>query len=274
MYTQYWNLRARPFDDVVDADYFFANASHQGALLKLRYLVEQRQGVALLVGEHGAGKSLVTHLLERELGETEHGPLVRLVFPQLTAVGMLTTLAHRLGADPIEISAEHTMVEALEATLRQLGVEGRPPIIVVDDAHHLEIEQLNSLRLLLNFREQTGCHFSIVLVGRVDLLATVERVGALDQRIAVRTSIDPLSIEQTQHYVSHRLHIAGADRTIFDESAMAPLWELSQGNPRRINQICEIALLVGFVDELERIGGVEVEAAAEELTSVTGRIAA
>ena len=97
---------------------------------------------------------------------------------------------------------------------------------------------------------------------------TAANAAAKADGIAVRAAVTPLEREDIGLYLSHRLRAAGRDEAVFDQRAAETIWELSQGIPRRINQLCDLALLVGFVDELSTIGPVEIEAAAEELMSV------
>jgi general secretion pathway protein A len=108
----------------------------------------------------------------------------------------------------------------------------------------------------------------LIFVGQNELLNTVRRLGQLEERLAVKCLLRPLSSEETTAYVSCRLEAAGATRPIFSPLAMRPLFELSGGIPRRINRLCDLALLVGFADESTEISAEQVEAVAEELTAV------
>jgi general secretion pathway protein A len=141
-------------------------------------------------------------------------------------------------------------------------------VFMIDDAHLLEMAQLHVLRLLLNLREEGRADFTLILAGRTELLARLTKLPALEQRIAVRTAVEPLKKAEIGPYLRHRLQVAGRSEMIFSPSAATTVWELSQGIPRRINQLCDLALLVGYVDELPSIDVVEIEAAAEELMSV------
>jgi general secretion pathway protein A len=268
MYEAYWNLQQRPFEDALAAEFYFASRTHQTALLKLRYLLDQRKGIGLIAGEHGLGKTLLTHVLEREGGRSEAADFVRLVIPQLSPSGTLAYLAGRLGAPVSSRDGDECVLRGLEEQLQERQQAGRHCVFVIDDAHLLEIEHLHLLRLLLNLREAGRADFSLILSGRTELLARLTRLGALDQRIVVRAALEPLSAEETPVYVQQRLRAAGRETAVFSAAAAQAIWELSQGIPRRINQLCDLALLVGFVDELQTIDAVEIEAAAEELLAV------
>jgi general secretion pathway protein A len=272
MYESYWHLDRNPFDGETDLSGFFRSATHQATLLKLRYLIENGKGAGLLAGGTGIGKTYLIQVLCRQLTEPL-GPFVHLVFPQMSASELLGYLAVELGAcgqdSGCQIEGLDRTIRQIDLRLRQFGEEGRHPVIIVDEAHLIEdVQVFQALRLLLNFSQQTGCRFSLILVGQNELLTTVRRMGQLEERLAVKCLLRPLSADETTLYVSCRLEAAGATRPIFAPEAMEPLHELSGGIPRRINRLCDLALLVGFADESTTISAEQVEAVAEELTAV------
>lgn len=272
MYEGYWQLNRNPFDDDTDLRGFFRSGTHQATLLKLRYLIENGKGTGLLAGGTGIGKSYLIQVLSRQLAEP-FGPFIHLVFPQMSASELLAWLAVELGATDEaggrEADRLDRTIRQIELRLRKFGEEGRHPVIIVDEAHLIEdLQVFQALRLLLNFPKQNGCRFSLIFVGQNELLNTVRRLGQLEERLAVKCLIRPLSSEETTSYVSCRLEAAGATRPIFAPSAMQPLYELSGGIPRRVNRLCDLALLVGFADESTEISAEQVEAVAEELTAV------
>ncbi len=272
MYQRYWHLATSPFENTLEPGLFFPSATHQGALLKLQYAVENRKGLALLTSAHGMGKTFLTHVLEQDLGEA-YGPFVRMIFPQMNPAEMLSYVAVRLGCADADVHSRQCGVDrilrAVERRLYEFADEDRRPVLVIDDAHLLQPEHLQTLQLFLNVQQHAGDICTVVLTGRPDLLPHVQRVAGLDQRVAVRMALHPLTEDEVGRYVEHRLERSGSAGQIFDEGAIRTLWELSQGNPRRLNQICDLALLVGFADSLSSITPVELEAAAQELTSVS-----
>lgn len=268
MYERYWQFSRRPFDGDGGADSFFPGRTHQGCLLKLRYLVDQQKGIAAVVGEHGAGKTYVTRVYESETPPEVAGPFVRLMIPQLSPAGMLAYLAAKLGAEGGAPESDHAVLERLEQTLGAHTSAGRHPILVVDDAHLLDVAHLELLRLLLNLRDTEAAQFSIVLCGRPELLGQLEMVAGLNQRLVVRAAVEPLDEHEVGPYLAQRLKSAAGTGSEFDEAAVRRIWQLSQGVPRRINQLADLALLVGYADGRRRVAAVEVDAAAEELLSI------
>lgn len=267
MYQTYWNLNCCPFDDGADVRFYYPGQAHQTCLLKLRYVIEQKKGVGLLVGEHGTGKSYLSHVLEDELGDGNFR-FLRLVIPQLSPHDLLKYFAAQLGVEVTETAPMNRTLQLYESTLKELSASGVHLVMVIDDAHLLSSEHLNVLRLMLNLRESNRADFTLLLLGRVELLAHVRRQHDLDQRISVRTSLAPLTVKEVREYVHDRTRVAGAQREIFHPNAAQKIWELSAGVPRRINQICDLALLVGFADHLQSLGPLEIQTAAEEITTV------
>ena len=271
MYERYWQLDRNPFDNEADLSGFFRSETHQATLLKLRYLIENAKGAGLLAGGTGCGKTYLTEVLAQQLEES-HGPFIHLVFPQMSAAKLLSYLAVELGADAASVTAAGGLdrtVREIDRLLKAFGEQQRHPIIIIDEAHLIEdVQVFQALRLLLNFQQHKKCLFSLIFVGQRELLHSVRRIGQLDERLAVKCLLRSLSPDETTAYVSHRLEVAGAPRPIFEPAAMQPLFELSGGVPRRINRLCDLALLVGFADESHTISAEQIEAVAEELTAV------
>ncbi len=272
MYERYWKLEHNPFEDDVDLRGFFRSETHQATLLKLRYLIENGKGAGLLAGGTGIGKSFLIQVLGRQLAEP-FGPFVHLVFPQMSAAELLAYLAVELGAEGLYSGREPAgldrTVREIEQRLHKFNEEGRHPVIVVDEAHLIEDLQIfQALRLLLNFQQPGRSRFSLIFSGQNELFNTVRRLGQLEERLAVKCLLRPLTADETVGYVSCRLEAAGASRPIFEPTALQPLHELSGGIPRRINRLCDLALLVGFADESTTISAEQVEAVSQELTAV------
>ena len=273
MYEQYWGLNRNPFPNKTAAECFFRSETHQAALLKMRYVVENRLGAGLLTGGIGYGKTYLVRMLADELPD-QFGPIVHLVFPQLTATELLSWIAVELGVDESELSAGtggvDRTIRRIQRQLRNYAKAHRHPILVIDEAHLIEDWQVfQALQLLLNFQQESEIDFSLFLIGERSLSSRINRMAQLDERIAVKSTLQPFSEEETIGYVEHRLKVAGATRSCFNEQAMQTLIEIAGGVPRRINRLCDLALLVGYADQLDIVTEKEIEAAAEELMTAT-----
>lgn len=271
MYLDYWQLDAKPFEPHCEAPAAFAAAGRTAALHKLRYAIENHRAACVVAGPAGTGKTLLIESLRRELGES-YQPFVHVVFPQMTERDLLVYLAEQLGAPPAE-PPRHTIEESLrrfEFILRENVRQKRHAVIVVDEAHLLEDSGLlESLRLLLNLTVEGRPGFTLLLVGQPALLPMIARHGALDERIDMKVLLPALTADETAAYVQHRLEAAGATRDVFTAEALTTIYQLSAGAPRRVNRLCDLALLVGFANGDRQIDADDVHAVHDELVAVT-----
>jgi len=269
MYEAYWQLRHKPFENCADPRFYYPGESHQAALLKLRYAVENQRGGALLCGASGSGKTLVVGMLRTLLGQ-RFTPLVHLVFPQMAADQLLAYLAGQLtgmadGAAP----AVPQSIRRIEQFLATNTQEGRHAVVVIDEAHLLEgAKTLETLRLLLNFEFNCRPGLTLLLSGQPALLPMLDRIPHLEERMGVKCLLRPFSPRETAEYVSHRLQLAGAAQPIFDAEALAAAHRLSHGIARRINRLCDLALLIGYAEERRTLGAAQMEAISQELTAI------
>ncbi|MGD9721760.1 MAG: ExeA family protein [Pirellulales bacterium] len=270
MYKAYWQLHSRPFDTVTDPRFYYPSEAHQGALLKLRYVVENDRGAALLAGGAGSGKTLILGALKRQLDD-RFGPFVHVVFPQMSTRELLAYLAGEMGAlasssttAPIDES-----VRCMQHFLADNARRGYQAVVAIDEAHLLlESDALDTLRLLTNLEGSGKPALTLILVGQPQLLPALERMPALEARLGVKCLLRPFNLEETVSYVSHRLTAAGATHEIFTSEALSTLYQLTGGNPRRINRLCDLALLIGYAEEQVRINAHQIEAVSEELVEV------
>ncbi len=273
MYERHWHLSGRPFENWCDSRFFFPAEIHQTAMLKLRYGVENRRGALTLCGDSGMGKSMLVDTLVQQLPE-EITPITRMVFPRLTGDQLLGYLAEELtgeAADP-----QQTPLQALrqiERCLNENIAAGQHALVVVDEAHLLtNPDQLETLRLLLNIRGGTStaeAAWTLLLVGDSTLLGLIERNHALDQRMSVKSLLGRFTLDQTIDYIGHRLQLVAGDVShIFTNPALEALHMRAGGIPRRINRLGDLALMVGYAEDLSVIDAPQIEAVHQELVSV------
>jgi type II secretory pathway predicted ATPase ExeA len=271
MYKAYWQLHSRPFDHCADWQFYYPSEVHQGALLKLRYVVENERGAALLAGGPGTGKTLVVGALKRQL-DKHYDPFVHVVFPQMSVRELLAYLAGEMGAlgSPSTTVPIDESVRRLQHFLVENARRGHHAVIAIDEAHLLlESEALDTLRLLMNLEGTTKPALTLLLVGQPQLLPALERLPALEARLGVKCLLRAFNLEETVSYVTHRLTAAGATHEIFTSEALSVLFELTGGNPRRVNRLCDLALLIGYAEEQVRINAHQIEAVSNELVAVT-----
>jgi general secretion pathway protein A len=266
MYEAHWGLTRRPFENDCDSGFYFRGESHRAASLKLRYALDNRHGAATLCGPVGTGKTYLAHLVAAKAVEDGALP-VHMSYPRVTANEWLAWLAAELGADADADRSLDVVLRSLESRLRQLKTEGRRPVVVVDDAHLADDPDLvQAWHLLLNYQQRADVDFTLLLVGEPRLLTQVGRCRPLAERISVTALLRPLDRGETEQYVTSRLAVAGRTQPVFTADAQAALFEHSGGVPRRVNRLCDLALLVGFAEKLTALTAAEVEGVAAETT--------
>jgi MSHA biogenesis protein MshM len=270
MYESYWQLQRPAFRPEFRGEFYFASAGHQAACLKLRYLVEQHLGAAVLIGPAGTGKtSLIAQL--RDCLPLESQPFVHSTFAQLTPCELLRDLAARLGADQVDHEPWGNRIDGLvrwiDQRLQAFTSEGQSPVLVIDDAELIEDRRvLQTLQQLLNLRRHEICDFSLIVLGQPELLGQIRRVPAFESRLAFACVLPQLTADETARYVQHRLGIAGRTQPLFTPAALAAVHRCSAGIPRRINRLCDYALLVGYADQLSLVDAAQIEAVGSELS--------
>jgi type II secretory pathway predicted ATPase ExeA len=269
MYESYWQLSERPFEGCLDSRFYYPGQSHQAALLKLRYAVENHRGGALLAGPAGAGKTLLVNMLHEELDE-RFRPFARIVYPLMSPQELLAYLAEQLdGRSSAPGDGTLDSVRRIERFLADNAAEGRHAVAVIDEAHLLrDSATFDALRLLLNFEHQGAPAMTLLLVGQPALLPMLERMPDWEQRLDVKCLLRPFDRQQTGGYVAHRLKAAGAERELFAADAVPTLQQLTEGIARQINRLCDLALLVGYAEKQPLLGPEHLEAVSRELVSV------
>ena len=272
MYENHWGLSSPPFQAKVDADSYYPSESHQAAALKLHYAIEQRRSVAVVCGEPGLGKTM---LLESCLNHLPDyiTPIVKCVYPAMPPEQLMRFLVHQLG--PIDSAHDEEVcqsIETLERILRHNLADGNHAVVAIDEAHILEnYGSLEPLRLMLNLAGdacETESPLTLVLTGGTTLLSHIAKHTPLEDRVAVRCHLERFTIDDTVAYVLHRMRTSNCTREdIFTGKALEQLHLLSQGIPRRINRLCDLALMIGFAQDLKAVEARTIVAAHAELSS-------
>ena len=270
MYESYWHLKQKPFENCASPQFYFPGQSHQAALLKLRYAVESQRGGAILAGPSGSGKTLLVNMLRTMLAP-QCTPVVHLVFPQMPTDQFLAYAAGELCGDPaIHRAPElHHSIRQIEQFLSANVQRGQHAVLVVDEAHLLDDAQAwEALRLLMNFEWSGRPGLTLLLVGQTGILPTLDRMSQLEERLGVKCLLRPFSPAETAEYVAHRLQVDGADPAVFDRDALAEIHRLTHGIPRRINRLCDLALLIGYAEQRKSLSADQFGSIHDELVAV------
>lgn len=268
MYQTHWQLAAKPFEPFPDPRFYYPSEAHHGALLKLRYVVEQRHQAAALAGAAGLGKSLLIAQLRRQLPESV-APVLVMGFPLLSPADMLAALADELsGSD----AARYTVEESWSRIRQALAAgrqRGQHALVIFEDAHLWDdVRAWETFRLLTNVSVDEQPAWTLLLVGQTRLLAQLDEWPQLEERLSMKCLLRPLTQDETASYVAHRLQAAGAPQALFDSTAVDRLHDLAHGSPRRINRLADLALLVGYAEQRSTITADDLESVARELTAV------
>lgn len=263
MYERYWGLREKPFRKTPDPRYLFLNETYEEALERLLFAVEEME-LALLTGEVGSGKTLLTRALVDRAGDRYEVGMV--LNPRLSPRQFLRTAASELGV-PAPRFHSSDLLDQIHARLLELDSGGRAALLIVDEAHLIPGKPtFEEIRLLTNFQLDDRNLVAILLVGQPELRERLRHrtYRALTQRIGVSFHLVPLGVEDTLGYVAHRLAVAGAPRELFTRGAVVRLHEAAGGIPRVVNHIATQALLEGMARGSARVDADVIAAVAAE----------
>ncbi len=267
MYISFFGLGEKPFAITPDPRYLYLSERHAEALAHLLYGINESGGFIQLTGEVGTGKTTVVRTLLSRV--PHHADVAVILNPRITPVEFLLTICEELGlgVDEANRSSVKEMVDALNRRLLSAHADGRRVIVIVDEAQNLSAEVLEQVRLLTNLETPTQKLLQIILIGQPELRELLDRTDLrqLAQRITGRYHLKPLSRDETQQYVRHRLRVAGATGEIFTPAALREVHRLSAGIPRVINVCCDRALLGAYTQERRKITPSLVRRAAGEV---------
>lgn len=269
MYTSYWGLTQKPFENTPDPKFFYTSAQHEEALTRLLYGVRENKGALMLTGVFGCGKTLLAQVLLKELDRDIYRAAL-INNPMMSSLELLRAIATRLGALDLPAKKTEILKDALLDTLGNLLLQnhedGKQTVILMDEMHVIEDRLIfEDLRMLLNFQLQDRFLCTLVLMGQPEFRKHMELNKQFNQRVAIRYHVDAFGEEDTRAYIEHRVRMAGGLKALFDDASHSVLFKKSGGIPRRINQLCDMSLFIGASWEAPRINAGTVEEAAKSL---------
>jgi general secretion pathway protein A len=265
-YVEYFRMLQEPFSNAPVSRFYFNSSQHAEALTRLTYAVDSMKGLALLVGNIGAGKTtLARRMLDALPDDRYEAALLVIIHSGITSAWLLRRIALQLGVQ--EPAADKTMLLGqLYQRLIQIYESGKKAVVLVDEAQMLQTrEVMQELRGLLNLEVPERKLITFVFFGLPEIEQNLLLDPPLAQRVALRVRLGSFDRDATEAYIKHRLRLAGASRMLFDVDAVDALHELSHGIPRVINTLADNALFEAFLARRPFVDGEQLVRIAANL---------
>jgi len=252
MYTEYFGLNHKPFNLVPDPSFLYLSPNHKKALTLLEYGLMSHAGFTVVTGEIGAGKTTLIRTLLKKIG---NNCVIGLINNTHESFGeLMTWVIDALDIDSQAIDNSGRYRDYIDFVVDQ-HAQGKRVVLIVDEAQNLSVKSLEELRLLSNVNIGSDIFLQLILTGQPELIEKLNQpeLEQFAQRIGVEFHLNALSYHETEMYIEHRLKVAGAKQRIFSTEACAMIYCYTEGVPRRINNLCDFALVYGFADDKQTI---------------------
>jgi general secretion pathway protein A len=270
-YLEHFHLRTEPFSNAPVSRFYFESDQHRQALIRLMHVVERMKGLAILVGDIGAGKTTLARRMLDLLPEAEYeAALLVIVHSGITPAWLLRRIATQLGV-PQPADEKLTLIAQLYRRLVEIYEQGRKAVVLIDEAQMLQTRELmEEFRGLLNLEMPERKLLSFVFFGLPEVEENLKLDPPLLQRVAMRIRLATLTESDTSAYLAFRLQQAGSGENPFSVEAVQTLHRLTHGTPRAINTVADNAMLEAYLGGLTKIDDALVERVSENLGLFAG----
>ena len=267
MYEKFYGFKSKPFHIAPNPDFLFMSKIHQDAITCLEFGIMEDTGFVVLTGDIGTGKTtLIQHILKNLDGTIE----VAVIYNTNVNANKLLNLILREFGFKVQIENKADVIQAIKKYMKIIRSHNKRPLLIIDEAQNLTPDALEEVRLLSNIQDDDTMLLQIMLVGQPELRAKLKNKAAASfaQRVAVSYHLVPLSLEETRHYIIHRLETAGGRADLFTDSAIHLIYKTTMGVPRSINLLSHNALVYGFADDIKTIDTGVLEQVIAENNSI------
>jgi len=264
MYLSHFNLREKPFKVSTDPKFLWLGEKHQEALETLRYGILYGDGYVVLTGDVGTGKTTLAMALAKDLSDKVI--VARVPYPDVEVLDFLKLISTAFGINS-DVQSKASFRDRFESFLHSRLPAGKRAVLILDEAQRMRHEHLEELLQLSSAEENGVGLLNIVFVGQNEFNEMLQEDSnrALRQRIAINYNLIPLTRAETEQYISHRLNVAHCQREIFAAEAVQDIFLYSNGIPRLINIVCDLALLMTYLERGEVVQPGAVKQAVERL---------
>ncbi len=265
-YLEYYNLKEHPFSNVVDSRFYYSSRQHSDALVKLKYAVDTRKGLAVIIGGIGTGKTTLARRFLEDLDEDSYeAALLVVVHSTVSSEWLFKKFAIQLGVKDLKDNRIELLTQIYNR-LSAINEEGKRAVVMIDEVQMLNSREImEEFRGLLNMETPEGKMLNFVFFGLPDLEDVLSLDEPLKQRVAIKIRLKAFSEEDTGDYIKHRLKVAGNNDEIFSEDAIKLIYKYTHGVARRINTVCDNALLEGYLFKANKIDSSTIETVAIDL---------
>jgi general secretion pathway protein A len=265
-YLEYYGLKEHPFSNVVDSRFYFNSHQHSDALLKLKYAVDTKKGLAVVIGGIGTGKTTLARRLLEELDEnTYEAALLVVVHATVSSEWLFKKFAIQLGVKDVKEDKVELLAQIYNRLI-EINDENKVAIVMIDEVQMLNSREImEEFRGLLNMETSDGKLLNFIFFGLPELEEVLSLDEPLKQRVAVKIKVRAFSEQDTKDYITHRLNIAGREKDVFSEDAIKLVYKYTHGLARRINTVCDNALLEGYLTKSDIIDSSAIKTVAVDL---------
>jgi general secretion pathway protein A len=265
MYNSFFGFSESPFENTLDQKFIYLSEDHEEVLAAFMYFIAQEKGFAVLCGDVGTGKTMMINSLLCRLSDVVKTIIIS--NPNVMYSDLLQYIAKNLQLSTIRNNLLELLDDIKQALVNSI-MNGKKFVLIIDEAHLLSDSSLENIRLLSNIQTQDHQLLQILLVGQYELSRKLDRTGMrqLRQRINISRFLSPLNKAETFEYIDHRLQKVGASYVqCFEANCLNLIYKMSQGVPRKINQLCDNALLICMTEGLKKVDRKTLKKAGEAL---------